>query len=50
VLELFRDSLVRSGFLCLGTKESLAETRLAADFALFNAAANIWRTRAVRGA
>ena len=32
VLELFRDSLVRSGFLCLGTRENLSFARAAADF------------------
>jgi chemotaxis protein methyltransferase CheR len=32
VLELFRDSLVRRGFLCLGTRENIAFARAAKDF------------------
>lgn len=32
VLELFRDSLVRRGFLCLGTRENIAFARAATDF------------------
>lgn len=32
VLELFRDSLVRSGFLCLGTRENISFARAAQDF------------------
>lgn len=32
VLRLFRDSFARGGFLCLGTKESLAHFEVAADF------------------
>jgi chemotaxis protein methyltransferase CheR len=32
VLELFRDSLVRRGFLCLGTRENISFARAARDF------------------
>jgi chemotaxis protein methyltransferase CheR len=32
VLELFRDSLVRKGFLCLGTRENISFARAAKDF------------------
>lgn len=32
VLRLFRDSLVRGGFLCLGNKETLSLSQVAADF------------------
>ncbi|WP_386065624.1 CheR family methyltransferase [Tahibacter sp. UC22_41] len=32
VLELFRDSLVRRGFLCLGTRENISFARAAQDF------------------
>jgi chemotaxis protein methyltransferase CheR len=42
-LALFRDSLVRGGFLCLGTRESLDFAPSAADFAPVNAALRIYR-------
>jgi chemotaxis protein methyltransferase CheR len=42
-LALFRDSLVRGGFLCLGTRESLDFAPSAADFAPVDAALRIYR-------
>lgn len=48
-LALFRDSLVRGGFLCLGTRESLDFAPSAADFAPVDAARRIYRLGA-RGA
>ena len=42
-LALFRDSLVRGGFLCLGTRESLDFAPSAADFAPVDAARRIYR-------
>ena len=42
-LALFRDSLVRGGFLCLGTRESLDFAPSAADFTPVNAALRIYR-------
>lgn len=42
-LSLFRDSLVRGGFLCLGTRESLDFAPSAADFAPVDAALRIYR-------
>jgi chemotaxis protein methyltransferase CheR len=42
-LALFRDSLVRGGFLCLGTRESLDFAPSAIDFAAVDAAARIYR-------
>jgi chemotaxis protein methyltransferase CheR len=43
VLTLFRDSLVRGGFLCLGNRESLDFAPIASAFAPVNAAARIYR-------
>lgn len=45
VLRLFRDSLVRGGYLCLGTKESLQHTPLAADLAQLQPNLPIYRLR-----
>jgi len=42
-LALFRDSLVRGGFLCLGTRESLDFAPSAIDFTPVNAALRIYR-------
>lgn len=42
-LGLFRDSLVRGGFLCLGTRESLDFAPSAADFTPVDAAQRIYR-------
>ena len=42
-LGLFRDSLVRGGFLCLGTRESLDFAPSAADFVPVDAALRIYR-------
>lgn len=46
VLQLFRDSLVHKGFLCLGSKETLARTGVEADFEPFDASARLFRRRA----
>lgn len=46
VLQLFRDSLVHKGFLCLGTKESLARTAVEKDFEVLDASARLFRRRA----
>ena len=46
VLQLFRDSLVHKGFLCLGSKETLARTTVEADFEPFDASARLFRRRA----
>lgn len=43
VLGLFRDSLVRGGFLCLGTRESLDFAPSAREFRAVNARARIYR-------
>ena len=50
-LALFRDSLVRGGFLCLGTRESLDFAPSAADFVAVDAARRIYRLspKAVEG-
>lgn len=42
-LALFRDSLVRGGFLCLGTRESLDFAPSAADFTPVDAARRVYR-------
>jgi chemotaxis protein methyltransferase CheR len=42
-LALFRDSLVRGGFLCLGTRESLDFAPSASDFTPVDAARRIYR-------
>lgn len=49
VLGLFRDSLARGGFLCLGNKESLEFAPSAAAFSAVNSRARIFRLQA-RGA
>jgi len=46
VLQLFRDSLVHKGFLCLGSKETLVRTVVEADFESFDASARLYRRRA----
>jgi chemotaxis protein methyltransferase CheR len=46
VLQLFRDSLVHKGFLCLGSKETLARTAIEADFDNFDIQAKLYRRRA----
>ena len=46
VLQLFRDSLVHKGFLCLGSKESLAQTAVERDFDAFDANARLFRRHA----
>lgn len=43
VLKLFRDSLVRSGFLWLGNRESLQFSAVASDFSAFSGDARIYR-------
>jgi chemotaxis protein methyltransferase CheR len=43
VLALFRDSLVRGGFLCLGTRENLRFASTAAAFAAIDAGLRIYR-------
>ena len=43
VLTLFRDSLVRGGFLCLGNKESIDFAAVGRDFTPVNAGARIFR-------
>lgn len=48
VLQLFRDSLVHKGFLCLGSKETLAHTAVGGDFETFDAAARLYRRHAPR--
>jgi len=45
VLGLFRDSLVRSGFLCLGSRESLSFAPAAEAFQPLDAAARLYRLR-----
>ena len=48
VLGLFRDSLVRGGFLCIGIKESLSFSRVAGDFALLSRELPVFRRQAPR--
>lgn len=43
VLTLFRDSLVRKGFLCLGTKESLKFSEVEKDFSAVDLRAKIFQ-------
>ena len=43
VLSLFRDSLVRHGFLCLGLRESLDFASAADDFSAFDESVRIYR-------
>ncbi len=49
VLGLFRHSLVRGGFLCLGNKESISFAPSAAEFTVLNARARIYRLGAPAG-
>ncbi|MFI4980901.1 MAG: CheR family methyltransferase [Nevskiales bacterium] len=46
VLQLFRDSLVHKGFLCLGSKETLAHTTVERDFSAFDQSARLYRRHA----
>jgi len=46
VLQLFRDSLVHKGFLCLGSKETLSHTEVERDFSSFDAQARLYRRHA----
>lgn len=46
VLGLFRDSLVRGGFLCLGNRESIEFAPAASAFGTVNAAARVFRLAA----
>lgn len=46
VLQLFRDSLVHKGFLCLGSKETLAYTTVERDFDAFDLPARLYRRHA----
>ncbi|MDB5976168.1 MAG: protein-glutamate O-methyltransferase CheR [Nevskia sp.] len=48
VLQLFRDSLVHKGFLCLGSKETLAHTTVERDFDTFDQSARLYRRHALR--
>lgn len=43
VLKLFRDSLARGGFLCLGNKESISFASTAPDFAIVDERSRIYR-------
>lgn len=43
VLKLMRDSLVRGGFLCLGSKETLELSGVSGDFRVLDAAKRIYR-------
>ncbi len=45
VLELFRDSLVRGGFLCLGNRETLDFAPAATDFVTIDAGNRIFRLK-----
>jgi chemotaxis protein methyltransferase CheR len=45
-LALFRDTLVRNGFLCLGNGENIDHARSARDFVAVNAQARIYRKSA----
>jgi chemotaxis protein methyltransferase CheR len=45
VLELFRDSLCHLGFLCLGNKETLEFSSVAADFEVIDREQRIYRKR-----
>ena len=49
VLALFRDSLVRNGFLCLGNRENIDFAPAGRDFAAVDAAARIFRKNAGNG-
>jgi len=45
VLELFRDSLVRGGFLCLGSKESIQFSGVKNDFKVFDDKSKIFQKK-----
>jgi chemotaxis protein methyltransferase CheR len=45
VLRLFADSLVRNGFLCLGTKESIEFTDVKDEFTVINNEARIYKKK-----
>lgn len=45
VLKLFRDSLVRNGYLCLGNRESLQFTDVANDFEAVSEHARVYRLK-----
>ncbi len=45
VLRLFADSLVRNGFLCLGTKESIEFTDVRDEFTVINEKAGIYKKK-----
>lgn len=45
VLRLFRDSLVRNGFLCLGSRESLQFSAIADGFSVVSEPARIYRLK-----
>ena len=47
VLALFRDSLARGGFLCLGTRENIQFAPTGTEFTPFNAHARIFRVNSV---
>lgn len=46
VLSLFRDSLVRNGFLCLGNRENIDFASAARDFSAVNARERVYRKNA----
>jgi len=48
VLRLFRDSLVHKGFLCLGSKETLAHSAVERDFEVFDGTAKLYRRPGLR--
>ena len=50
VLGLFRDSLVRGGYLCIGIKESLSFSGVAADFQLLSKDLPVFRRAAPKAA
>jgi chemotaxis protein methyltransferase CheR len=45
VLELFSESIVHGGFLCIGTKESLQFTKVYDQYETFNANAKIYKKK-----
>jgi chemotaxis protein methyltransferase CheR len=45
VLALFRDSLIRGGFLCLGSKESIQFSEVGNDFRAFDERSRIYQKR-----
>ena len=50
VLGLFRDSLVRGGYLCIGIKESLSFSSVASDFQLLSRELPVFRRTAPKAA